>query len=228
MLWRGRDNRKQNHPVAVPTRLLTMPVPAPAAIPTPTAPISCMALKRKPSRPALRQVDRRYRRRCPARCTEGGVGGRERDVRPGQHGAGGKCGGLDPGHDRGSEPAAPAAPVLRAPHRTAPANRVPSSVVEARRPRYRPGLQVFAQIAHATAETVDTGACLSSFNITAQPRFTRTPARASDLSGGRRAGNGRMSAPRPVAVAHRTQAGDRRTGPPLRVAQLIELLKFQP
>ena len=40
--------------IAVPTRLVTMPVPAPAAMPTPTAPISCMALKRstEPTRAA--------------------------------------------------------------------------------------------------------------------------------------------------------------------------------
>ena len=37
-----------------------------------------------------------------------------------------------------------------------------------------------------------------------------------------------MSAPRPVAVTRRTQAGDRRTLALLRVPQLIELLKFRP
>ena len=36
--------------IAVPTRPVTMPVPDPAAMPTPTAPISCIALNRSTER----------------------------------------------------------------------------------------------------------------------------------------------------------------------------------
>ena len=71
---------------------------------------------------------------------------------------------------------------------------------------------------------------LSSFTTTPQPRFPRTPARASDLSGGFRNGDGRISAPRrrPVTIVRRNQADDRRTHLSLRLPQLIELLKVQP
>ena len=62
-------------------------------------------------------------------------------VRPGQHRAGNDDPGQraaadrapDPGHDRAGGPAAAAAPVLRTPHRAAPASTLPSSAVETRR-----------------------------------------------------------------------------------------------
>ena len=74
------------------------------------------------------------------------------------------------------------------------------------------------------------GPYLSSFTTNAQRRFPRTPARASDLSGGSRNGDGRMSGPRrwPATIVRRRQAGDRLTHPFLRLPQLIELLRVQP
>ena len=63
--------------------------------------------------------------------------------------------------------------------------------------------------------------------LTREPRRPHVTVWGADRLGGCRAGNGRMSAPRRVAVARRTQAGDCRTLPLLRLPQLIELLKAQ-